>query len=84
MRYMGKQTPKVGSYYEFTWKEDHKIVFAVLYGFERGKNKDIYTVMMYTEKKNFEYPITEQLFSTWVQEGRVREITSDEALAHIL
>ena len=81
---MVKKNIKVGSYYEFIGKDDHKIAFAVLYGFERGKNKDVYTVMIYTERKNVEFPITEQIFSQWVDEGRIREITCDEALTYIL
>jgi len=35
---------KVGHYYEFKLNQEHTITFAVLYGFERGKNKDVYTV----------------------------------------
>ncbi len=75
---------KVGHYYELVLKEGNKIAFAVLYGFERGKNKDVYTVMMYTGTNNFEFPVEESLFDTWVKEGRVREITSDELLVYAL
>ena len=75
---------KVGSYYEFTAEKDHKITFAVMYGFKDGKNKDVYSLMMFTKEKIFEFPIREQLFNTWVKEGRIREITSDEALAHAI
>ena len=81
---MLKQEIKVGHYYELELKEGNKIVFAVLYGFERGKNKDVYTVMMYTGTNNFEFPVEESLFDTWVKEGRVREITSDELLVYAL
>ena len=81
---MLKPKIKVGSYYEFKWSTDRKIAFAVLYGFERGKNKDVYTLMMYTGKKNFEFPIQKHLFNKWVDEGRIKEITSDEALAYTL
>jgi len=81
---MLKQKIKVGHYYELKLNKDSKIAFAVLYGFERGRNKDVYTLMMYTEQKNFEFPIEEDLFDKWVEEGRVREITGDEALLYVL
>jgi hypothetical protein len=74
----------VGRYYELELKEGKKIAFAVLYGFERGKNKDVFTLMMYTGTNNFEFPIEESQFDTWVKEGRVREITSDELLVYAL
>ncbi|MCJ7571084.1 MAG: hypothetical protein MUO82_04310 [Candidatus Thermoplasmatota archaeon] len=81
---MFKLKIKVGHYYELILKEDRKIAFSVLYGFERGKNKDVYTLMMYTDTKNFEFPIEEDLFDKWVKEERVREITSDEVLVYAL
>ena len=83
---MVKKKPKikVGSYYEFKWSKNRKIVFAVLYGFESGKNKDIYALRMYTDEKDFEFPIKKRLFNKWVDEGRIKEITSDEALAHAI
>jgi len=40
--------------------------------------------MMYTDTKNFEFPIDEDLFDKWVKEERVKEITSDEALVYAL
>ena len=81
---MLKPKIKVGRYYELELKEGNKIAFAVLYGFERGKNKDVYTLMMYTGTDNFEFPIEESQFDTWVKEGRVREITSEELLVYAL
>ena len=81
---MLKPKIKVGHYYEFKLKEDYKITFAVLYGFERGKNKDVYTLMMYTGTDNFEFPIEEFQFDKWVKEGRIKEITSDELLVYAL
>jgi hypothetical protein len=78
---MFKQKIKVGHYYELKLKEDCKIAFAVLYGFERGKNKDVYTVMMFTDTDKFEFPIEEGLFDNWVNEGKIKEITSDEILS---
>jgi len=39
--FMSKPKIKVGSYYEFKLSNDRKIAFAVLYGFESGRNKDI-------------------------------------------
>ena len=75
---------KVGHYYEFKLNDEHAMAFAVLYGFERGKNKDVYTLMMYNSGKNFEFPIEEPVFDTWVIEGRIKEITSDEALVYAI
>jgi hypothetical protein len=79
---MLKPKIKVGHYYELKLKEDYKIAFAVLYGFERGKNKDVYTVMMFTDADNFEFPIEEFQFDKWVNEGRIKEIASDELLVY--
>ena len=81
---MLKPKIKVGCYYELKLKNDHKIAFAVMYGFDSGKNKDVYALMMYTNKKSFEFPIQKRLFKKWVDEGRVEEITSDEALDYVL
>ena len=75
---------KVGHYYELKLNEDKKIAFAVLYGFERGKNKNVYTTMMYTDHGNFEFPIEEHTLDKWVNEKRIKEITADEALVHAL
>jgi hypothetical protein len=75
---------RVGHYYAFTLGDEHTIAFAVLYGFERGKNKDVYTVMMYTRKGNFEFPIEEPTFDKWVKEGRIREITPEETLVYAI
>jgi len=81
---MLKPKIKVGSYYELKLSKDRKIAFGVLYGFERGKNKEVYTLMMYTDKDNFEFPIQKRLFNKWVDEGRIKEITSDEALVYAI
>ena len=81
---MSKPKIKVGSYYELKLKNDHKIAFAVMYGFDSGKNKDVYALMMYTNKKSFEFPIQKRLFKQWVDEGRIKEITSDETLAYAI
>lgn len=81
---MLKPRIKVGSYYELRLKNNQKIMFAVLYGFESGRNKDVYAVRMYTKNRDFEFPVKKQLFKKWVDEGRVKEITSDEALTHVL
>lgn len=75
---------KVGHYYEFKLKNDQKIAFAVLYGFERGKNKDVYTLRMYNNNGDFEFPIEESTYNKWVNEERIKEITSDEALAYAI
>jgi hypothetical protein len=78
---MLKSKIKVGHYYELKLKEDYNIRFAVLYGFERGKNKDVYTAMMFTDTDKFEFPIEEDQFDKWVSEGKIKEITSNEILA---
>jgi len=81
---MVKRKIKVGQTYAFTLRDKHTIAFAVLYGFERGKNKDVYTLMMYTSKGNFEFPIEESTFDRWTKENRIREITPEEALAYAM
>ncbi len=81
---MLKLNIKVGHYYAFTLENEHTIAFAVLYGFERGKNKDVYTLRIYTRKGDFEFPIEEFTFDRWVKEGRIREITAEEALAYTI
>ena len=63
---------------------DRKIAFAVLYGFESSRNKDVYAVRMYTKDKDFEFPVNKHLFKKWVDEERVNEITSDELLTYII
>ena len=81
---MLKQKIQVGHYYKFTASKDLTVAFAVLYGFERGKNKDVYTVRMFTSKGDFEFPLEQHTFDTWACEGRLKEITADELLAYAL
>jgi hypothetical protein len=81
---MSKLKLQVGHYYELKLFPDRRVVFAVLYGFEKGKNKDIYTVRMFTGKGDFEFPIEESTFERWVRDGNIKEITADEALAFAL
>lgn len=81
---MVKPKINVGHYYKLKMSNEHTIAFAVLYGFERGKNKDVYTIMIYTNTKNFEFPIEESTFDTWVKEGRIIEITPEDALAYAI
>lgn len=81
---MSKLKIKVGHYYEFKLGTKQTIAFGVLYGFERGKNKNVYTLMMYTTRGNFEFPIEESTFDKWVKEGRIKEITSDEAFVYAI
>jgi hypothetical protein len=81
---MVKPKIKVGSYYEFKLNNSHKIAFSVLYSFEKGKNKNVYTLMMYTDRKNFEFPIKKSQFDRWVDKERIREITSDEILSYAI
>lgn len=80
------ETPriKVGGYYELKVRDNRTIAFAVMYGFKDGKNKGVYALMMYTPEKVFEFPVHESLFAQWADEGKVREITSDEAFAYIV
>ena len=81
---MFKLKIKVGHCYEFKFTDNCTIAFAVLYGFEKGKNKDVYTLMMYRAGKSFEFPCKEDLFDKWVIEGRIKEITSDEAMIYAI
>ena len=74
---------RAGYHYELMLN-NKKIAFSVLYGFERGKNKNVYTTMMYTDHGNFEFPIKEDTFNKWASEKRIKEVTADEALAHAL
>lgn len=75
---------KVGHYYEFKLSEKITIAFAVLYVFERGKNKDVYSLRIFDNKRDFEFPIEESTFNTWVREERIKEITPEEALMHAI
>lgn len=81
---MLKQKIQVGRYYEFIVSKDKTVAFAVLYGFERGKNKDVYTVRMFTSKGDFEFPLEQCTFDAWVSRGRIKEITADELLVYAL
>ena len=81
---MSKLKIKVGHYYLLNLNEDRKIAFAVLYGFEKGKNKNVYTTMMYTDHGNFEFPIEEDTFNNWASEKRIKEISAREALTYAL
>lgn len=74
---------RVGHYYTVKVSEDRSIMFAVLYGFERGKNKDVYTLRLYAGTKDVEFPIEESTFLRWVKEDRIKEITAEEALQAI-
>ncbi|MBN1861044.1 MAG: hypothetical protein JW840_06245 [Candidatus Thermoplasmatota archaeon] len=75
---------KVGHYYTLTGNNQQTIACAVLYGFERGKNKDVYTLRMYTKTKDFEFPIEESTFDRWVDENRIKEITAEEAMFYAM
>jgi len=81
---MFKLKIKVGHYYALTLGNQQTIAFAVMYGFERGKNKDVYTLRMYTHKGDFEFPIEESTFDKWVKEERIREITPEETLVYAM
>jgi len=71
---------KVGHYYMLTC-ESTRLVCAVLYGFERGKNKEVYTLRIFDGKRDVELPVMESTFDRWVREGRVTEISVEDALA---
>lgn len=75
---------KVGHYYELKLDKNQKLAFGVMYGFDSGKNKDVYALMIYTKNKIFEFPIESNLFIKWVKEGRIKEITADEALVYAI
>lgn len=75
---------KVGHYYELKLSEKITISFAVLYEFERGKNKDVYSLRIFDNKRDFEFPIEESTFNKWVKEERIKEITPEEALMHAI
>ncbi|HEC86845.1 MAG TPA: hypothetical protein ENI49_03130 [Thermoplasmatales archaeon] len=75
---------KVGRYYKLSIDGERKIIFAVLYGFERGKNKDVYSIRIYAGDRDFEFPIRKEVFEKWINEGRIKEITADEALSKII
>jgi hypothetical protein len=80
---MAKAGIMVGGYYELRW-QDRRITFGVMYGFKDGKNKDVYSLMMFTKEKVFDFPVHEKVFLQWIEEGRVREISWDEALSSVL
>jgi len=75
---------KVGHYYMITLKNEQTVACVVLYGFERGKNKDVYTLRIFNRKKDFEFPVEESTFERWVREDRVKEITAEETLIYVL
>lgn len=75
---------KVGHYYELKLSEKITIIFAVLYEFERGKNKDVYSLRIFNNQRDFEFPVEESTFNKWVKEERIKEITPEDALIHVL
>ena len=74
----------VGHYYTITLGEQRMVVCAVLYGFERGKNKDVYTLRIFDRTRDFEFPVMESTFDRWVRDGRVKELSAEDALAMIM
>ncbi len=75
---------KVGHSYELKINEQRTIIFAVLYGFERGRNKDIYTIRIYDRNRDVEFPLEESTFDAWIKDGRIKELTAEEALAYVI
>ena len=80
---MPKTKIRVGGCYELL-VDNKKVMFAVLYGFESGKNKDVYATRIYTKNRDFEFPMKKELFKKWVDEKRVKEISSEELLNYVL
>jgi hypothetical protein len=74
---------KVGGYYELSLRNGRKVIFAVLYGFERGRNRNVYSIRIYLHNRDLEFPIRKELFDRWESEGRIKEITADDALSLI-
>lgn len=81
---MLKTKLKVGHYYELIIDKNQKILFGVMYGFNNGKNKEVYSLMMYAKNKIFEFPIQKNLFKKWVDESRVKEINYYDLLKNII
>lgn len=81
---MLKTKLKVGHYYELIIDEKQKILFGVMYGFDSGKNKDVYDLMIFTKNKIFEFPIKINLFKKWVDENRIREINYYDVLKNLI
>ena len=81
---MLKPKLKVGHYYELILDNNQKIAFGVMYAFDSGKNKDVYSLMFYTKNKVFEFPIQKKLFNKWVDESRVKEIKYYDLLKNII
>ena len=75
---------QVGHYYTVSLKEGQTFVCAVLYGFERGKNKDVYTLRIFHGTRDVEFPVEESTFDRWVRDGRVKEISAEDALALVM
>ncbi len=82
--HMTKVKMNVGHSYELKVNEQKTIAFAVLYGFEKGRNIDIYTIRIYDGKRDVEFPLKESTFNTWVKNGRIKEITPEAALMYAL
>jgi hypothetical protein len=81
---MAKIKMKVGQSYELKINEQKTIAFAVLYGFERGQNKEVYAIRIYEKQKDVEFPLEESTFDRWVKDGRINEITPERALMYAL
>ena len=81
---MSKIKMKVGQSYELKINEQKIIAFAVLYGFERGQNKEVYAIRIYEKHKDVEFPLEESTFDRWVKDGRISEITPEKALIYAL
>lgn len=74
---------EVGKIYELRL-HDKKTIFGVMYAFERGKNKDVYSLMVYTKHGCFEFPVQKNTLDRWTEEGKLKEVSTEDALLQIL
>lgn len=74
---------EVGKVYELDLR-GKKAVFGVMYAFEKGKNRDVYSLMVYRKNFCFEFPVKKEVLDKWLKENRLREITAEEVLNYIL
>ncbi|MCD6411424.1 MAG: hypothetical protein J7L20_03240 [Thermoplasmata archaeon] len=74
---------KVGKLYELELK-DEKVLFAIMYAFEKGRNKDVYSLMVYSHKGAFEFPVRKETLNRWVKENKLKEVEAESALRQIL
>ncbi len=74
---------EVGKMYELEL-EDKKVLFGIMYAFEKGRNKDVYSLMIYSQKGAFEFPVRRETLNRWVKENKLKEVEAEFALQQIL